>query len=72
VLGPDQGRHAGSDTALRAWITAQPLRTDNPQAEQVAQRAEARLRTLHPDAMTGYAALRQHLTRSRRCARSPH
>jgi len=61
VLGPDKGRHADSDTALRAWTTAQPLRTDNPQAEQVAQRAEARLRTLHPDAMTGYAALRQHL-----------
>ena len=62
VLGPDKGRHADSDTALRAWTTAQPLRTDNPQAEQVAQRAEARLRTLHPDAMTRYAALRQHLT----------
>ena len=61
VLGPDQGRHADSDTAVRAWTTAQPLRTDNPQAEQVAQRAEARLRTLHPDAMTRYAALRQHL-----------
>jgi len=61
VLGPDKGRHADSDTALRAWTTAQPLRTDNPQAEQVAQRAEARLRTLHPDAMTRYAALRQHL-----------
>jgi len=62
VLGPDKGRHADSDTALRAWTTAQPLRTDNPQAEQVAQRAETRLRTLHPDAMTRYAALRQHLT----------
>ncbi len=61
VLGPDKGRHADSDTALRAWTTAQPLRTDNPQAEQVAQRAEARLRTLHPDAMTRYAALCQHL-----------
>ena len=61
VLSPDKGRHADSDTALRAWTTTQPLRTDNPQAEQVAQRAEARLRTLHPDAMTRYAALRQHL-----------
>ena len=61
VLGPDKGRHADSETALRAWTTAQPLRTDNPQAEQVAPRAEARLRTLHPDAMTRYAALRQHL-----------
>jgi len=60
VLGPDKGRHADSDTAPRAWTTAQPLCTDNPQAEQVAQRAEARLRTLHPDAMTRYAALRQH------------
>jgi len=62
VLGPDKGRHAGSETALQAWTTAQPLRTDHPQADQVAQRAEARLRTLHPDAMTRYAALRQHLT----------
>lgn len=61
VLGPDQGRSADSDTALRAWTIAQPLRTDNRQADQVAQRAEARLRTLHPDAMTRYAALRQHL-----------
>ncbi len=60
VLGPDKGRHADSDTALRAWTTTQPLRLDNPQADQVAQRAEARLRTLHPDAMTRYAALRQH------------
>lgn len=61
VLGPDQGRHADTDTALRAWTAAQPLRTHSEQAEQVAQRAETRLRTLHPDAMTRYAALRRHL-----------
>ena len=62
LLGRDQGRDADSRTALLAWVTAQPHRADDPEAELVAGRAEARLRDLHPDAMTRYDQLRAGLS----------
>ena len=62
VLGRDQGRDADSRTALLAWVTAQPHRELDSEAELVAGRAEARLRELHPDAMSRYDALRAGLS----------
>ena len=61
MLGRDH-RRADSRTALLAWVSAQPRRGDDPQAELVAGRAEARLRDLHPDAMTRYDQLRAGLS----------
>jgi hypothetical protein len=62
MLGRDEGRDADSRTALLAWVSAQPHREDDSEAELVAGRAEARLRELHPDAMTRYDALRDGLS----------
>jgi hypothetical protein len=62
MLGPDAGRGADSRTALMAWVSAQPHREDDPQADLVASRAEVRLRELHPDAMGRYDALRAGLS----------
>jgi hypothetical protein len=56
------GRDADSRTALMAWVSAQPHREDDPQADLVASRAETRLRELHPDAMGRYDALRGGLS----------
>ncbi len=62
MLGRDQGRDADSRTALLAWVTTQPHRDSDPEAELVAGRAEARLRELHPDAMSRYDQLRAGLS----------
>jgi len=62
MLGRDEGRGADSHTALLAWISAQPQREDDSEADVVAGRAEARLRDLHPDAMTRYDSLRAGLS----------
>ena len=61
MLGRDH-RRVDSRTAVLAWVSAQPRRDDDPQAELVAGRAEARLRDLHPDAMTRYDQLRAGLS----------
>ena len=61
MLGRDAGRSADSRTTLMAWVSAQPHRDVDTQAELVASRAEARLRELHPDAMGRYDALRAGL-----------
>ena len=60
MLGHDQGKRVSSSTALQAWLTSQPL-TDDSDDQLVADRAEARLRALHPDAMARYDTLRDHL-----------
>ncbi|MDP9461457.1 MAG: hypothetical protein M3Q22_14825, partial [Actinomycetota bacterium] len=62
MLGRDEGRSADSRTALLAWVSAQPHRENDSEAELVAGRAETRLRDLHPDAMTRYDALRAGLS----------
>ena len=62
MLGRDQGSTADSRTALLAWVSAQPHRDTDSEAELVAGRAEARLRDLHPDAMTRYDQLRAGLS----------
>jgi hypothetical protein len=62
MLARDAGRNAGSRTAVLAWMSAQPHRDDDPQADLVASRAETRLRDLHPDAMTRYDQLRAGLS----------
>jgi hypothetical protein len=62
MLGRDAGSNADSRTALMAWVSAQPHRDGDPQAELVASRAEARLRELHPDAIGRYDALRAGLS----------
>lgn len=61
MLGRDHSR-AGSRTALLAWVSAQPHRENGPEAELVAGRAEARLRHLHPDALSRYDTLRAGLS----------
>jgi len=62
MLGRDQGSAADSRTALLAWVSAQPHRDTDSEPELVAGRAEARLRDLHPDAMTRYDRLRAGLS----------
>ena len=62
MLGRDQGSTADSRTALLAWVSAQPHRDTDSEADLVAGRAEARLRDLHPNAMTRYDALRAGLS----------
>ena len=57
------GQHADTRTALlAAWVSAQPHRDTDNEADRVAGRAEARLRDLHPDAMTRYDQLRAGLS----------
>ena len=60
MLGHDQGRRVSSSTALQAWLASQPV-TDDSDDVLVADRAEARLRALHPDAMARYDTLCDHL-----------
>ncbi len=62
MLGRDQGSNADSRTALLAWVSAEPHRDTDSEAELVVGRAEARLRDLHPDAMIRYDQLRAGLS----------
>lgn len=61
MLARDQGRDASLQVALAAWQAAQPFAAEHRDARQAHQRAEARLRTLEPDAMERFAALRKGL-----------
>ena len=62
MLNRDQGRDADSRTALLAWVSGQPHHNTDAEAALVAGRAEARLRELHPDAMSRYDSLRAGLS----------
>ena len=49
---------AAPETAVEAWMTAQPLAEPDPTAALVRDRAEARLRVAAPDQMAAYDQLR--------------
>jgi len=66
-------RRLAATELLQAWSAAQPYRTGDPTAAQAAERAEARLRDVHPEAMTAYDdALRQGQLPDRAMATASH